>query len=76
MTIQAVKCDNRSGDRNHPYGFVYFNDDTRCVYAKGLGEFDGVSLGTGGWTPITMTHVREAQAFLAKEYGDDWNTRP
>ena len=51
---------------------MYFNDQKRCVYAKGHGEFKGVSLGTGGWDPITMEHVQAAQDFLTQELGDNW----
>jgi len=70
MVLKAVDYDNR-GDASVPYGFVYFNDETRCVYAKGA-EFDGVSTGTGGWPAITMKHVHEAQRFLAEKLGEGW----
>lgn len=72
--MKAVEHDNR-GDDTHPYGFVYFDDDRRVVYAKDLGEHDGVSTGTGGWPAVTMAHVKEAQRYLAEVYGSDWNTR-
>lgn len=72
MTVKASHCDNR-GTRETPYGFVYFRDgEHRVVYAKGLGEFNGVSLGTGGWPPVTMEYVQEAQRFLEAEYGPEW----
>lgn len=72
--MKAVEHDNR-GDATHPYGFVYFDDGKRCVYAKGVGEHDGVSTGTGDWEAVSMAHVKEAQHYLAEVYGADWNTR-
>jgi hypothetical protein len=42
------------------FGFVYFNDDRRVTYATG----HGVTGSTGGWEPITGTHIRLAKALL------------
>lgn len=72
MNVKAVEHDNR-GDVEHPYGFVYFDDGRRVVYAKGLGEFEGVSSGTGGWQAVTNVHITEAQRYLKEVYRPDWN---
>lgn len=71
MAVKAENHDNR-GDDSHPYGFVYFTDGKRCSYAKGVGEFKGVSGGTGGWEAISMTHIAEAQRYLTEKFGEDW----
>jgi hypothetical protein len=53
------------------FGFVYFNDDRRVVYATG----SGVTGGTGGWEPITPTHVRLAKQYLDSKF-PGWNELP
>lgn len=75
-TLEAVGHDNRGIPSDNPrddvmFGFVYFNDEKRVTYATG----HGVTGSTGGWEPITPTHVR-----LAKEYLDSmfpgWDEMP
>lgn len=41
------------------YGFVYFNDDRRVIYTN-----ERVGPGTGGWEPITPTHIKIATEVL------------
>lgn len=71
--ITATHHDNR-GTEDVPFGFVYFDDGKRCAYARGVGEHDGVSTGTGGWPEVGMDHVHEAQRYLREALGADWNT--
>jgi hypothetical protein len=53
------------------FGFVYFNDERRVTYATG----HGVTGGTGGWSPITPTHIRLAKRYLDENY-PGWNEEP
>lgn len=53
MVVKATKAEN---------GFVYFNDERRVAYT-GKGAI-GRSY---GWFPITPTHVRLANEFLAAQ---------
>lgn len=53
------------------WGFVYFNDERRVTYATG----HGVTGGTGGWSPITPTHIRMAKAYLDKQF-PGWDEQP
>lgn len=47
------------------YGFVYFNDGRRVAYTSRAGVQGDA---TGGWQPVTDTHVRLATALL-REHG-------
>lgn len=56
--LKVENMDNRGGDEVS-YGFIYFNDGTRIVYADRT-----VHDGTGGWDPITREHRELAQKHL------------
>lgn len=60
--VRAVDHDNR-GDSDVAYGFVYFADGRRVVYATGY-PLDG---GTGGWAAVTSAHIAEAKRYLTEQ---------
>lgn len=45
------------------YGFVYFSDGRRVAYTSTQGVVADV---TGGWPPVTATHVKLATEHLRK----------
>lgn len=66
--LKVESIDNR-GDNEVPYGFVYFSDNARVVYAYTPGgETHGAHKESGGWGPVTDTHVRLANKALAERY--------
>jgi hypothetical protein len=72
--MEVTSIENRSGDDSYPFGFVYFDDETRVVYATktGVHTFQGPY-----WKPSTAKHVAKAKAALAKEFpGIDFNEAP
>jgi hypothetical protein len=64
--LKVTSHENRAGENseNVSYGFVYFSDETRVAYSTEAGV---VKDATGGWDPVTDTHVRLAKAHLQKE---------
>lgn len=68
FVLQVESHDNRGTDEV-PYGFVYFNDNKRVSYAAHPDTAGGprVTGGTGGWSPITRTHVRLATNYLIEQ---------
>jgi hypothetical protein len=64
MTLKVISHDDRGENPRKArgevhYGFVYFNDDRRVIYTN-----ENVGPGTGGWAPITPTHIRIAKTYL------------
>jgi hypothetical protein len=57
--LSVQSADNRSGEDEHPYGFVYFTDGKRLAYAGTRAYY-----GTGGWEAVTPTHVAMAREYL------------
>jgi hypothetical protein len=64
VKLEVTGFDNRSGEEpgGVMFGFVYFSDELRVAYTNSRGVLGNT---TGGWPPVTTTHVR-----LAKEYLD------
>ncbi len=61
--LHVQNRDNRGGD-DVQFGFVYFSDGRRVAYTS----LDGVHEdATGGWEPVTPTHIRLAVDFLRKD---------
>jgi len=68
--IKVSHADNR-GDDEMQFGFVYFTDGRRVVYITREGrQIVPPEASTGGWAPITSSHVRAAQAALDKWAAD------
>lgn len=63
-TLHIIEHENR-GSKDVPFGFVYFSDDTRVLYALLPENPEGVqSSGGQNWPPVTRVHVRLAQTYL------------
>jgi hypothetical protein len=62
--MRVTYHDNR-GDDKIPYGFVYFDDDSRVVYAsnEGVSPFDGPY-----WNLATSVHVNKAIEYLNLQF--------
>lgn len=63
MKLEVAYYDNR-GTNDVAYGFVYFSDDSRVLYASGktIRPYKGPC-----WTPATMRHVEIARDFLSRQ---------
>lgn len=52
------------GTEDVPFGFVYFNDNSRVIYANGK-----VRIYQGPyWEPARFTHVNKAIQYLKKQF--------
>lgn len=59
--------ENRSGDNENPFGYVYFTDNTRVGYSPGLTGDNYAELWPGNWGPTTSLHLRLAGKHLQEE---------
>lgn len=62
--MQITGNDNR-GTNDTPFGFVYFDDHTRVIYADGIGvtPFRG-----SHWEPATNEHAECALTYLKDKF--------
>lgn len=67
--MRAVELEN-FGTAAKPFGYVYFDDKTRCAFDWEKGAWKA----TGGWPKITAVHVRVANDYLNLYYGPLWRT--
>lgn len=48
MAVTVTGVDNR-GNREHPYGFVYFSDSNRLVFGDTVSGIGSYGLNTSNW---------------------------
>lgn len=59
MRLAITHAENR-GSKEVPFGFIYFNDDLRVLYADG-------KLRDTNWGEVTEQHYRMAKEFLREQ---------
>ncbi len=65
--LKVEYFENR-GSEDTPFGYVYFNDETRLGYAPGVEENQSThGLFAANWGGNTPEHFRLAREFLTKQ---------
>jgi hypothetical protein len=68
-SVEIDYAENRGTDEI-PFGFVYFTNETRAIFAAGI---ENNRVKEANWGPVSIATLRKAVEFLKKEYpGHDW----
>lgn len=67
MKVKVTDVDNR-GDREHPYGYVYFSDSNRVLFGDGARGYGPYGITSSNWGEVSQSPYFEIAETAIREH--------